>query len=98
MLLEPGVSHVEDHAVEARDEQEVIAVAHPTVTDRRASQMIPVPIVQHDVVAVGHHETFAADPHMRAAHVLHMDCAGDDRAMMPMMERRSSCGSAAQEG
>jgi hypothetical protein len=32
---------------------------------------------------------------MRTTHVLHVDCAGDDRAMM---ERRSDCSSAAQEG
>jgi hypothetical protein len=55
--------------------------------------MIPVPIVEHDVMAVRHQETFTADPNMRA--VLHMDGAGDGGTMM---ERRSGCGSAAQEG
>ena len=44
----------------AGDEQEIIAVTHPTIADGRTPQVIPAPIVHDDVVAVRHQESFAA--------------------------------------
>ena len=89
-----GESHVEDESVVARDEQHVLAMAHPPVADRRPSQVMPAPIVHDDMVRVRDEKSLAANPNVRTRHEVDNCRAGDKWSVM---ERRRDGRRAAQK-